>query len=191
MSYLKYPLILASQSPRRQELLQQTGFEFSVIVKPTSETYPDTLDPYHVPAYLAEQKAEEFETEQKNNLVLCADTIVLLNGKILNKPENENHARQMLESLSGHEHEVLTAVCLAGPEGTDTRTDAAKVIFRKLEKSEIDYYIAQYKPFDKAGAYGIQEWIGMTGITRIEGSFYTIMGLPTHLVFDMLKPYIH
>lgn len=189
MRFLRFPLILASQSPRRKELLQQIGYDFSVAVKPTNEQFPATMDPYKVPAYLAEQKAREFENERKNNLVLCADTIVLLNGNILNKPISRLQATEMLASLSGQEHEVVTSICLAGPDEVISEADAAKVKFRKLKKSEIDFYIDQYKPFDKAGAYGIQEWIGMIGITRIEGSFYTIMGLPTHLVFQMLKPY--
>src|SRR5690606_3188134 len=115
---------------------KQIGYHFSVSVKPTQEIFPDTLDPYLVPAFLAEQKAKEFEMESKNNLVLCADTVVLLNGSILNKPLDRMQAIDMLENLSGQEHEVVTAVCLCGPDGTDCRTDIAKVFFRKLEKGE-------------------------------------------------------
>lgn len=189
MITLKYPLILASQSPRRKELLSQVGYDFTVQVKPTLENYPESLNPYLVPAFLAEQKALEFKEEQKDNLILCADTIVLLEGKILNKPENKLQAYEMLSNLSDNVHEVVTAVCLTGPDGTIAKTDIAKVKFRSLDKSEIDYYIEIYKPYDKAGAYGIQEWIGMIGINQIEGSFYTIMGLPTHLVYQMLKPF--
>lgn len=186
---LQYPLLLASQSPRRQELLNQAGFQFEVQVKPTDESFASDMNPYQVPAYLAEQKAKEFVVEQQHQLILCADTIVLADGHILNKPRNEEEAFHMISRLSAKTHEVVTGICLAGPNGTTTATDIAKVTFRELSEAEINYYITTYKPFDKAGAYGIQEWIGMVGITKIEGSFYTIMGLPTHLVYALLQKY--
>jgi septum formation protein len=189
MKILEYPLVLASQSPRRKELLTQLGYPFTVQVKPTSEQFEASMNPYKVPAYLAMQKANEFTEEQKQHLILCADTIVLLEGTILNKPQNAQEAYGMISQLSGKQHEVISAVCLAGPKGIDTVTDIAKVTFRELTHREIEHYIKEYRPFDKAGAYGIQEWIGMIGITKMEGSFYTIMGLPTHLVYQLLQPY--
>jgi septum formation protein len=142
-----------------------------------------------VPAFLARHKAEQFSKGIKEQLILCADTIVVINDSILNKPADDREAFEMLQSLSGTTHEVITGICLLTNEYVITKTDIAKVMFRQLTNKEIDFYVQSQKPFDKAGAYGIQEWIGMVGIERIEGSYYTIMGLPTHLVYQLLSPY--
>jgi septum formation protein len=179
-------LILASNSPRRQQLLRELGFEFTTKVRPTSEVYPATMPPIEVPAYLANQKAEEFRIDLEQEIILCADTIVVVGDEILNKPSNAAEARKMLQKLSGRAHQVITGVCVMSQQTTRTATDIAQVYFKILTDSEIDHYIENYKPFDKAGAYGVQEWIGMIGIERIEGSYYTIMGLPVHLVYDLL-----
>jgi septum formation protein len=190
MITLSRPLILASNSPRRQQLLRELGFDFTVQVRPTDEIFPANMPPAEVAGFLAQHKAEQFQPDLDNQLVLCADTIVVIENKILNKPANEAEAKAMLQKLSGQTHEVITGICLLSSEGFHTLSDVAKVEFKILTDTEIDYYIHHYRPFDKAGAYGIQEWIGMIGINRIEGSFYTIMGLPLHRVYQLLKPFM-
>ena len=186
---LTRPLLLASNSPRRRQLLRESGFEFKTEVRPTPEKFPATLPADEVPAYLARQKAESFGHDHDNRLILCADTIVVQGTLILNKPADAAEAKVMLRRLSGTTHRVITGVCLLDGDRFTTTTDVAVVTFRTLQDWEIDQYIQLCRPFDKAGGYGIQEWIGMVGIERIEGSYYTIMGLPTHLVYDLLKPY--
>lgn len=190
MITLSVPLVLASNSPRRQQLLRELGFDFMVEVRPTDEVFPADMPPSDVAGFLAQHKAEQFQSDLGNQLVLCADTIVVVENEILNKPADQTEAQAMLKKLSGRTHEVITGVCLLSEQGLQTITDVAKVEFKTLTDSEIDYYIHHYRPFDKAGAYGIQEWIGMMGINRIEGSFYTIMGLPLHQVYQLLQPYI-
>jgi septum formation protein len=185
-----YSLILASNSPRRQQLLRDLGFEFIVKIRPTEEVFPQTMPPVEVPSYLATQKAEQFRTDlQQHDVILCADTIVVIDDEILNKPANESEARIMLKKLSGQSHQVITGICVMTHQTTTTATDIAQVYFRKLTDNEIDFYINTYKPYDKAGGYGVQEWIGMIGIERLEGSYYTIMGLPVHLVYKILNEY--
>ena len=179
-------LVLASNSPRRQQLLRDLGFEFTVSVRPTDEIFPADLPVGEVPAFLARQKAEQFRADVGNQIILCADTVVVIENEILNKPANAAEAKVMLKKLSGKTHEVITGVCLMTAENTQTISDVARVHFRELSDSEIDYYIETGQPFDKAGGYGVQEWIGMVGIDRIEGSYYTIMGLPVHLVYRAL-----
>jgi septum formation protein len=183
-------LTLASNSPRRRQLLAECGFEFSQEARPTDESYPQTMPPDQVAAYLSQKKAEQFLGEVPGKLVLCADTIVVTDGgTILNKPADEQEARAMLRKLSGTTHSVITGVSLLDYETLLTQSDTAHVTFRPLTDDEINYYVRAHQPFDKAGGYGIQEWIGMVGIERIEGSYYTIMGLPTHLVYQMLSRY--
>lgn len=187
---LSRPLILASNSPRRKQLLQETGFDFEVEVIPTTETFPKNMPTSEVAAYISAQKAEMFIALHPEKLVLTADTVVIIGDTILNKPEDHQEALTMLNMLSGTTHEVITAVSLLADNSIHTVSDTAQVTFRTLDKREINHYIEHYKPFDKAGGYGIQEWIGMIGIERIEGSFYTIMGLPVHIVYQLLKPFI-
>ncbi|WP_373512978.1 nucleoside triphosphate pyrophosphatase [Persicitalea sp.] len=186
---LSRPLILASNSPRRQQLLAQCGFEFSIEARPTDEVFPTTMPPDEVPAYLAQKKAEQFQYAAKDSIILCADTIVVKDDLILNKPADETAASEMLQRLSGTTHRVVTGVCLLDGNNMTTQTDIATVTLREFSRSELDFYVKYQPPFDKAGGYGIQDWIGLIGIERIEGSYYTIMGLPTHLVYDMLRPY--
>ncbi|MCS6968596.1 MAG: Maf family protein [Bernardetiaceae bacterium] len=186
-----YQIILASQSPRRKQLLAQMGIPFSVQVKQVEETLPPCVPVSEAAAYLAEKKARAFEGQlQDYQLLLTADTVVIHQDTILAKPQDEAQAKAMLERLSGQVHTVVTAVSLATVQGIATQSDATKVYFRALTQQEIDYYVTHYQPMDKAGAYGIQEWIGMIGITKIEGSFFTVMGLPTHLVYQMLQEYL-
>lgn len=190
MFQLSRPLILASNSPRRKQLLQETGFAFSVEVIPTDESFPENMPTGEVAGYISTQKAEMFRALHPDKLVLTADTVVIIDDIILNKPKDYDEAFYMLNMLSGTTHEVITAVSLLSEDSIYTVSDTAKVTFRLLEKREIKHYIERYKPFDKAGGYGIQEWIGMVGIEQIEGSFYTIMGLPVHHVYQLLKPFI-
>lgn len=190
MLNLKYPLLLASNSPRRQQLLRDAGFSFSVKVKPTEEDYPETMSAIEVPVYLARKKAEAFRDELNGQIVLTADTIVVIDGEILNKPADAEEANLMLHKLSGRQHQVMTGVCIMTDERTETFVDIANVFFKELTQEEINYYIHTCKPFDKAGSYGVQDFIGMVGIPRMEGSYFTVMGLPVHKVYEELKKYI-
>ncbi|RDB03530.1 Maf family protein [Runella aurantiaca] len=190
MLLLTHPLILASNSPRRQQLLRELGFDFIVEVRPTDELFPADMPAAEVAGYLAKHKASQFESDLSDRLVLCADTIVVVDNVILNKPADAAEAQAMLQQLSGRSHEVITGICLLSRLGYQTVSDVAKVEFKTLTGAEIEYYIQHYRPFDKAGAYGVQEWIGMMGINRIEGSFYTIMGLPLHKVYELLLPFV-
>lgn len=188
---LKKPLILASNSPRRKQLLHDAGFAFNVEVLPTDESYPAELPAEEVAGYISGEKAEQFRGIRPDSLVLAADTVVIADHHILGKPTDAADAFRMIKLLSGRSHKVVTAVSLLSDGIIETTSDLAEVYFRDLEDWEINHYIEQYKPFDKAGSYGIQEWIGMVGIEKIEGSFYTIMGLPVQVVYQLLKPHFH
>lgn len=189
MFLLKLPLVLASGSPRRRQLLADTGFAFTIETRPTDEAFPADMPVDEVAEYLARQKAAEFAADRGERLILCSDTVVILDNQILNKPVDAADAHRMLRSLSGRAHRVRTGVCLLTPEGITSFTDEAIVYFADLTDEEIDYYIRVCKPFDKAGAYGAQDFIGLVGVHRLEGSFYTVMGLPTHRVYQALLPY--
>ncbi len=188
--YLSKRLILASNSPRRKEILQNAGFPFVQMVKPTSEDFSISMPVNEVPLFLATQKLAEFEIECSDSLVLCADTVVVVNGEIINKPADEDEARVMLKKISGKSHKVITGVAIGGGDSILKFSDTSEVTFKVLTDEELNFYIKSCKPFDKAGAYGIQDFIGMVGITRIQGSFYTVMGLPIHKVYDALLPWI-
>jgi septum formation protein len=184
-----YNYILASKSPRRQELLQLLGMEFSVKVKEVDENFPDGMSKYEIPEFLARLKSEPFLPElQKNDLLITADTIVYLEGEVLGKPGNYHEASKMLQKLSGKEHQVVSGVCLTSVKKQTSFYAETNVQFKNLTNEEIQFYIDTCKPFDKAGAYGIQEWIGFIGITHIEGSFYNVMGLPVQQLYqEILK----
>lgn len=182
-------LILASGSPRRKELMEQMELEF-VVDKETSfeEVVPEVMAPEDVPAYFAEGKAAGFHRELEDDEVLVsADTIVVCDGMVMGKPKGAQGAVEMLERLSGKTHQVISAVSVRNKKKCLTLTDVADVTFETLSASQIEHYVAKYNPTDKAGAYGIQEWIGLVGISGIKGSFYTIMGLPTHLLAKLLR----
>lgn len=184
-------IILASKSPRRQELLSKTGIEFDVVLKEVDESFPEGLQPAEVAIYIAEKKAKAFdETLEENDIVLTADTIVCVDNKILGKPEDEDHAFEMLSLLSGRKHEVITGVAFLQNHKIYSFAETTEVYFLSLSKKEIEYYIKTYQPFDKAGAYGIQEWIGLAGIERIDGSYTNVVGLPTHRVYQELQKLI-
>jgi len=182
----KMPFVLASGSPRRKELLTTLGFPFEVFVSDADESFPEDFSPKLVPALLAERKAEVVLQIKPDSLILASDTVVVLEDLILNKPADETEARMMLKALSGKTHFVYTAFSLMHKNGKITITDRADVTFKSLSSQEIEYYLTNGKPFDKAGAYGIQEWIGLIAVERIEGSYFTVMGLPTHLLWQEL-----
>ncbi len=181
------PLILASTSPRRQFLMKEAGFHFQTIKPEEDESFPASIPPEIVPRYLAEKKAKSFIGKIHNEIVITADTVVILDNTILNKPEDPAEAIQMLSTLSGRTHTVITAVCLMAKEKQDLFDDCTEVTFKKLSEEEIRFYVDHFKPFDKAGAYGAQDWLGMVGIEKINGSYFTVMGMPMHKVYDHLK----
>ncbi len=180
-------LLLASQSPRRKELLSNLGFTFEVVKIDCEEIVPEHIKVGESAAYLSELKASAFRSLEEGEVLLTADTVVAIDNQFLGKPEDEEDAQKMLRLLSGKTHQVYTGITIKTSEKTITETDVAEVEFDDITDQEIEYYIHQYQPFDKAGSYGIQEWLGMAKIKRLKGSFYTIMGLPTHLVYKILK----
>lgn len=180
-------ILLASQSPRRKELLSGLGFDFEVVKIDCEEILPENIEAKNAAAYLSELKANAFRKLENNEVLLTADTVVIIDNQILGKSKGEEEARIMLQQLSSKIHHVYTGITIKTSNKTITQTDVADVEFDEMTNEEIEYYIQNYKPFDKAGSYGIQEWLGMAKIKRINGSFYTIMGLPTHLVYKILK----
>ena len=181
-------IILASGSSRRQQFLKELDIPYEVVLKPVEETYPAHLQREQITDYLAELKATPFEGEIPPNCVLLtSDTLVWHKGKALGKPKDAADAFAMLRSLSGKTHEVITSVCFTTNDAQGTHHCVTKVTFRELTDKEITHYIEKYKPFDKAGAYGIQEWIGHIGVTSIEGSYNNVMGLPTHLICQFVN----
>lgn len=183
-----YNLVLASSSPRRHHLLREAGFSFEIRPKAVSEDFPAALPAEEVPIFLAEKKADAFRGSlQEKELLITADTVVVFGGKILGKPQNEPEAAQMLSALSGQEHQVITAVCLLSAQKKVTFSDTTLVKFASLSAEEISGYLRRYRPYDKAGAYGIQEPLGMWGIAGIVGSFYNVMGFPLHAFYQQLK----
>jgi septum formation protein len=183
-----YKLILGSASPRRQELLKSLGFEFlNKPIKADESIWPKDLKAQEIPIFLAELKADAYENVLKENeLLITADTVVWCEGKVFNKPENFAAGKKMLEELSGKMHEVFTAVCLKSANKQTTFYDVSKVYFKKLKPDEIEYYLTNFSPYDKAGGYGVQDWIGYIGIDKIEGSFYNVMGLPVKELYEEL-----
>ncbi len=187
MINLRYPLILASKSPRRQQLLREAGFEFTIQTLSVNEDYPESMKVEEVPEFLARKKTEGLLHLSMENIILSADTIVVCNDRILGKPESSQEAYEMLTLLSGKSHRVYTGVCIANKNKCETIVEETEVKFKALNKEEIDYYIKHYAPLDKAGAYGIQEWIGLIGITGINGSYLNVVGLPVAQVYHMLR----
>ncbi|MBJ6367080.1 Maf-like protein [Snuella sedimenti] len=184
----QHHIILASGSPRRQDFFKTLGLDFEVRLKPVEEEYPPRLTHFEISNYLAQLKALPFKAElQPNDILITSDTIVWHNNKALGKPKNETDAFNIIKSMSNATHEVITSVCFTTKSFEKTLHSNTKVTFKDLTDEEILYYIKTYKPFDKAGAYGIQEWIGQIGVTKIEGSYFNVMGLPTHLVYKTLN----
>lgn len=183
---LSRPLLLASNSPRRRELLASLGLTFEVRVKEVNEDFPAHLKRADVAEFLASHKADAYAADIETEALITADTIVCLGDNILNKPQHYEEAFAMLRALSGTSHEVITGVCILTKQQKTVFHDVTKVYFKQLSDAEINYYITHYKPFDKAGAYGIQEWIGMVGIERIEGSYFNVVGLPVQMLYQKL-----
>ncbi|MBN1924197.1 MAG: septum formation protein Maf [Prolixibacteraceae bacterium] len=182
-----FRIILASKSPRRSQLLQELGLPFDVLALESDETYPENLPVEQISEYLARKKAAPFRKKpEPNTLVITADTIVAVDEQVLGKPADYNEAFEMLELLSGRWHIVSTGVCLLAAGKEVSFTSVTRVRFKKLTKREIDHYITHFKPFDKAGAYGIQEWIGYIAVEKIEGSYFNVMGLPVQKLYDEL-----
>ena len=185
-------IILGSASPRRKELLAGLGIDFVVDTDNTfEETYSDSIEQEKIPEVLSEGKSYGFHRELKEDeILITSDTLVLCEGHVMGKPQNKEAAYHMLRLLSGRSHKVITAITIRNKTQSSTLSDTAIVHFKELSDSEIYYYIDNFKPFDKAGAYGIQEWIGFIGIDKIEGSYFTIMGLPVHLIYSELLKFI-
>ena len=185
----KYDVVLGSNSPRRRELLNDMGVTFRVeSIKGIDETYPSNLPVEEIPVFLARLKADGHPLKD-NELLITADTIVVLDDSVLGKPVGEQDAHRMLRALSGRSHRVISGVCVMTKERCESFADTSIVRFADLTDDEIDYYIEHYRPLDKAGAYGIQEWIGNIGIAGINGDFYNVMGLPTRKLYQVLKTF--
>lgn len=185
----KYHLILASNSPRRSELLKGLDVDFEIrVLSDIKEDYPSSLVSADVPEYIASEKADAYvKTLSPNELVITADTVVIIDGQILGKPKDGDDACRMLRLLSGKTHEVTTGVCLLTTDFRRTFSVTSKVTFAQLADTDIKYYVKTYQPLDKAGAYGIQEWIGYIGVTALEGSYFNVMGLPVQRIFSELR----
>lgn len=181
------PLILGSSSPRRQFLMREAGFTFTVEKPDTDESFPHELPVDQVARFLAVKKAEFFRTTLNDQVIVTADTVVIINNYILNKPQDRLEAIEMLKVLSGTTHLVMTGVCILSAQKEESFDDTTEVTFKKLSQTEIEFYVDTYKPFDKAGAYGAQDWIGMVAIEKITGSYFNVMGLPIHKVYQHLS----
>lgn len=181
-----YNVILASGSPRRQQFFRDLDIDFSIQLKEIEEMYPENLKGVAITDYLSNLKSDAFSTLNDKDLLITSDTIVWLEGKALGKPKDAKDAFTMLRAMSGKKHEVITSVCLKTTSFQKIINDITNVTFKELSDDEIHYYINNYKPFDKAGAYGIQEWIGFIGIDKIEGSYFNVVGLPVHKLYKEL-----
>lgn len=187
----RYRIILASASPRRKELLSKLDIDFTVkVLYDVDESFPASLPVVQVPQYISRKKADAYRQEmQENDMVITADTVVAVGRRILGKPKSAEEARVMLKLMSDRYHRVVTGVTIMTAKRTETFATVSRVRFTRLNDEEIDYYISKYKPFDKAGAYGIQEWIGMVGITELNGSYFNVMGLPVQRLYAKLKEF--
>lgn len=185
---MNFKLVLASGSPRRQQLLKELGLEYQVRILDIEESYPDDLAVDKIAEYLAIKKGKAYQANmEQDELIITADTTVVMGEMVLNKPANAEEAYQMLRYLSGKTHQVITGVCLTSSEQQQSFREVTKVTFRALEEEEIHYYVNHYHPFDKAGAYAIQEWIGMVGIVHLDGSYFNVVGLPVEKLYSRLK----
>jgi len=186
-----YRIILASRSPRRQQLLRDLGLKFDVVIKDYTETFPESLGGDEIAKYVAHEKAVSFKNEiSENEIVITADTIVWCNNKVLGKPLNSEDAIRILKEISGNTHEVITGVCLFSSFKEKTFSVSTKVTFDTLSGEEMNFYVDKYKPYDKAGAYGIQEWIGIAACSNIEGSYFNVVGLPVQRLYKELQNFI-
>ncbi|SMD32091.1 septum formation protein [Reichenbachiella faecimaris] len=180
-------MIVASNSARRQQLMKDAGFQFEVHVLDVDESLAESIANQAIAEFLAEKKNKAYRAIYKNEVILTSDTVVIANDQILGKPKDEKEAFQMIASMSGKSHEVVSGVCISSADHKVSFSDVTYVQFEDLSPEEISYYIKNYQPYDKAGSYGIQEWLGMVGIQSIQGSFYNVMGLPIHKVYQVLR----
>lgn len=183
----KYNIILGSASPRRQLFFKELHIDFTIQVKEVDEVYPPELQGNEITDYLADLKSKAFTNLKENDLVITSDTIVWLENKALEKPKYEAEAFAMLKKISGKKHEVITSISLKSAHFQKIINDTTQVFFKELSEEEINFYIKNYQPFDKAGGYGIQEWIGFVAIEKIEGSYFNVMGLPVHKLYKELQ----
>lgn len=190
MKLNRYKIILGSASPRRQQFFKEMNIEVEIKLQNVDEIYPEDLKATEITNFLAQLKAEAYQHIAENEMVVTSDTIVWHENKALGKPKDELDAKAMLASLSGKTHEVITSVCFKTKEACRVINETTFVTFKKLTPEMIDFYVSNFNPLDKAGAYGIQEWIGQIGITKIEGSYFNVVGLPTHLVYKTLNSLI-
>ncbi len=181
-----YNLILASGSPRRQEFFKELGLDFTIDIKPVDEIFPEELEGSDITDHLARLKASAFSNLKAQDILVTSDTIVWFNGVALNKPEDRDEAYAMISALSGSTHEVITSVAFTTATAQTVINDTTKVTFKDLTDEEIDYYIDNFQPYDKAGGYGIQEWFGYVAVTSLEGSYFNVMGMPLHKVYETL-----
>ena len=189
--FKNYNFILGSNSPRRKKILKEIGLEFSIYSSNIDENFNKEIELEDIPIFLAKKKANALKNKLKeNDILITADTIVIYNNELLSKPENTYQAKKMLEKLSGKSHKVITGVCLSSKNIKSIFSCETIVTFNDLNKFEIEFYINKYKPFDKAGSYGIQEWIGLIGVKKIEGSYTNVVGLPASMVYTELKKFI-
>ena len=186
INFKKYNIILGSQSPRRKELLEKMGLKFSIKINKVKEKFENFKNIKNAAKAMALLKSNSFKTLRKNDLLICADTLVSINQKILGKPKTIKEAESMLKMLSGKKHEVTTGVVIKSKTKQKIFCDTTNVVLKTLTDKEIKYYIKKYKPFDKAGSYAIQEWIGIIGIKKIEGSYFNVMGFPTEKIYNEL-----
>lgn len=184
-----YKIVLASNSPRRRELLSGLNLEYTVRVLPDiDESYPDTLKGEEIPMYISREKAKAYRNSMaEDELIITADTVVCINEKVLGKPRTQEEAKEMLRELSGKTHQVITGVCLMTCGLQRTFSATTQVTFNVLTEDEIEFYVEKFRPLDKAGAYGVQEWIGFVGVSRLEGSYFNVMGLPVQRLYQELK----
>jgi septum formation protein len=189
---IKKKIVLGSQSPRRSYLLEQMGLEFEIRTQDAEEIFPEAMHPEDVPAYLARLKAKELEsTIQEEEVLITADTVVIIDDKVVGKPTDAAHAFEMVKNLSNKVHKVVTGVTITDKKESISFSETTYVVFRRITDGDIKHYLHEYKPFDKAGAYGIQEWIGVIGIEKIDGCYYNVMGLPTSRLYLELNKFVN
>lgn len=189
---IKKKIVLGSQSPRRSYLLEQMGLEFEIRTQDAEEIFPEAMHPEDVPAYLARLKAKELEsTIQEEEVLITADTVVIIDDKVVGKPTDAAHAFEMVKNLSNKVHKVVTGVTITDKKESISFSETTYVVFRRITDGDIKHYLHEYKPFDKAGAYGIQEWIGIIGIDKIDGCYYNVMGLPTSRLYLELNKFVN
>lgn len=184
-------IVLGSQSPRRSQLLEQLGFDFEIRTQDADEVFPEAMHPEDVPAFLSRMKARVLEPNlQDNELLITADTVVIINDEVIGKPKDAEDAFEMISNLSNSMHKVVTGVTIMDKENFVSFSETTYVIFRRLSEADIKHYLHEYKPFDKAGGYGIQDWIGMIGVEKIDGCYYNVMGLPTSRLYTELLEFV-